>query len=108
MKYSIEDFEEKWIAGMKKWVESGTIQNWFGSMFDVLDIDEDGFISFVEWTVHYRTLGIDTAHARASFDAIDTDHDQKINRDEFVKYRIEYFLSVDNKLNSAILFGPLE
>ena len=37
VRFSIEDFQEKWIVGMKKWVESGTIQNWFGSMFDVLD-----------------------------------------------------------------------
>ena len=108
VKFTIEDFQEKWIAGMKKWVESGTIQDWFGSMFDVLDIDEDGFISFEEWTAHYHALSIDTAHARASFDALDVNHDQKIAKDEFVKYHIEYFLSVDNKMNSAILFGPLE
>lgn len=80
VKYSIEDFEEKQISGMKKWVESGTTQNLFGSMFDNLDIDKDGFISFVEeWTVHYQTLGIDTAHARSSFDAIDANHMQSKN-----------------------------
>ena len=39
--------------------------------------------------MHYRVLGVDTAHARASFDVIDKNHNQKIEKVEFVKYHIE-------------------
>ena len=108
VKLSYNEFEDKWISAMKEWVKKGTIEKLFGSMFHLLDIDENGSISFEEWTAHYHTFGIDAAHARASFDAIDINHDQNISEDEFVKYHMEYFLSTENKLNSAILYGPLE
>ena len=106
VKLSYDEFEDKWIAAYMK--ESDTGKKLFGAMFRVLDIDEDGFISLEEWTAHNKVMGIDAAHARASFDAIDTNHDQKISEDEFVKYHLEYFLSTENKLNSAILYGPLQ
>ena len=108
VRYSYDDFQDKWIGGMREWVQSGKIQKLFESLFDVLDVDEDGIISFQEWTAHYQIIGIITAHARASFNAIDTNHDQKISKDEFVNYHMEFYLSVENKLNSAILFGPLK
>ena len=108
VKLSYNEFEEKWMGFIKEWVEKGTIDNFFESMFHMQDINEDGFISFEEWTAHYQISGIDTAHARASFDAMDTNHDGKISEDEFVKYHMEYFFSTENKLNSAILCGPLE
>ena len=73
----------------------------------VSDMNEDGFISLEECTAHYQIAGLDTAHARASFDAMDTNHDGKIYEDEFVKYHMEYLFSTENKLNSAILYGPL-
>ena len=66
-----------------------THKGFLAAEFHVLDINEDGFIDFEEWTAHYQIGGIDTAHARASFDAIDTNHDQKISEEEFVKYHME-------------------
>ena len=108
VKFTYSEFENKWCVGAKKLVEQGTATNMLVSMFHILDTDEDGFISFEERTAHHQVVGIDTAHARASFDAIDSNHDQKISEDEFVKYHMEFFLSTENKLKSAILFGPLE
>ena len=46
VRYSYGDFQDKWIGSMKEWVQSSKIQKLFGSLFDVLDFDEDGFISF--------------------------------------------------------------
>ena len=60
-----------------------------------------------EWKVHISALGIAAEHAKKSFHAIDTDNDGKITMAEFVNYHIEYFQSSENKLNSAILYGPL-
>ena len=88
--------------------ENGTNERVLAALFHVLDINEDGFIDFEEWTAHYQIMGIDTAHARASFDAIDANHDQKISEEEFMKYQMEYLFSTENKLNSAILCGPLD
>ena len=76
-------------------------------MFENLDINKDGVISFQEWCAHYKGIGVDVAHARASFDAMDTNKDGKISKDEFVAYHKEFYLTAEDKLHSSILFGPL-
>lgn len=68
-------------------------------MFNNLDLNEDGVISFTEWTAHYQSLGIDTANARASFDAMDKNGDGKISKEEFVNYHYEFFFTTENNLS---------
>ena len=108
VKYTYSEFEDKWFDIIKEWFAKGTTARLTASLFQIVDINEDGFISFEEWVAYHQIVGMDTAHARASFDAIDTNHDGKISEDEFVKSHVEFFCSSENKLNSAILFGPLE
>ena len=55
-----------------------------------------------------KCLGIDPAHARASFDALDTNNDGVISEEEFRAYHWEFFCTTENKLNSEIMYGPLE
>jgi len=76
-------------------------------MFENLDVNKDGVISFEEWCAHYQGIGVNVAHARASFDAMDTNKDEKISKDEFVAYNREFYLTAEDKLHSSILFGPL-
>ena len=107
VKLSYAEFEEKWSSAILKKAEKGEYVQFFSSMFNNLDLNEDGVISLTEWTAHYQSLGIDTTYARASFDAMDTNGDGKISKEEFVNYHYEFFFTTENKLNSAILYGPI-
>ena len=55
-----------------------------------------------------KALNIDKAHARASFDAMDTNGDGKISKEEFVAYHVEFYYTAEDKLKSSILYGPLK
>lgn len=80
----------------------------FTDLFNLLDTNQDGDISFTEWQTFYRCMGVDLAYAKASFDAVDRNGDGGISRDEFLDYHCEFLFSTENNLNSAILYGPLD
>ena len=80
----------------------------FGEMFDNVDMDGNGVISYDEWVTHYKAMGIDTKYARASFDAMDENGDGQVVRGEFVNYHKEFFFTAEDKLKSSILYGPLD
>ena len=63
--------------------------------FNNLDMNGDDVITLNEWSAHYHCMGIDTAHARASFDAMDANSDGKISKEEFVNYHYEYCMVHD-------------
>ena len=78
------------------------------TMFDIIDSDGNGTISFKEWVDFYTVFRIDTKYARASFDAMDTDGDGVISREEFLAYNKEYYHTTEDKLHSSIMYGPLD
>jgi len=80
----------------------------FQAMFNGLDINGDGVLSIKEWELHYKCMGIDPKYAKASFEAMDTNGDGVVSLEEFTAYHVEYFCTTENKLNSAILHGPLD
>ena len=100
---SYDEFEGRWKTLMAR--DNYVIV--FQHMFTCLDADGDSFITFNEWNVHNAALGISPESAKESFNSMDRDEDGKITMNEFVEYHCEYFFSTENKLNSAILFGPL-
>ena len=105
VKLSYDEFKEKLAQDL---TNSKKYERLLEAMFNNLDLNEDGVISFEEWSAYYHCMGIDQAHARASFDAMDLNNDGKISKDEFVKFLYEYYFTAENKLGSAILYGPLE
>ena len=105
VRMSYDEFKEKLIEDLTK---CGRYEPVYEALFHNLDMNGDGVISFEEWTAHYSCVGIDPAHARASFDAMDQNSDGKISMEEFVNFHYEYYFTAENKLGSAILYGPLE
>ena len=105
VRLSYDEFKEKLIEDLAK---CGKYEPVYEALFHNLDMNGDGVISFEEWTAHYSCVGIDPAHARASFDAMDQNSDGKISMEEFVNFHYEYYFTAENKLGSAILYGPLE
>ena len=45
---------------------------------------------------------------KALFEATDTNGDGVVPLEEFTAYHVEFFSTTENKLNSAILYGPLD
>ena len=79
----------------------------FKPMFECLDVNDDGYITLNEWQFHNSALGISQEQSKISFDAMDRDGDGRVTAEEFVDYRDEYYHTAENKLNSAVLYGPL-
>ena len=100
---SIEEFKQRWFDSARE----STFTGRFTAMFKCVDANDDKIIDLAEWKFHNAALRISPEHAQDSFNAIDRDGDGKITEDEFVNYHFEYFYSTENKLKSAILFGPL-
>ena len=99
---------EVFCSIVKNWAEKGLAEQSGIAMFNSLDADGDGYISLEEWKNHYEAFGIDPVHAPASFNAIDTSGNGKISREEFVAYHMEFYFTDQNKLQSSILYGPME
>ena len=108
-KLSYAEFEKKFVNVVGKQMLAGKLDDpFFGSMFDTLDANGDGFINAAEWRAHYDCHGLPVKYAKASFDALDTNHDGLLSRKEFLDYHFEYLFSSEDKLGSSILFGPLD
>lgn len=102
------DFREKWLEMLMRDVREGKLEALHKSMFDALDAKSDDRIDMDEWRMYYKIVGIPVEHASASFEAMDTNRDGFVSRDEFSAYHDEFFFSTEDKLNSSILFGPLD
>ena len=80
----------------------------FRTIFNGLDINGNGVVSMKEWELHYKCMGLDPKYAKASFEAMDTNGNGVVSLEEFTAYHVEFFSTTENKLNSAILYGPLD
>ena len=101
-----DEFEEKYLKNLEKM--RGHTKELFSGAFSMIDTNENGVISLKEWQDYYQAAGIDIKYAEDSFRAMDTNGNGVISKEEFVAFNDEYFYTSENKLNSAILYGPLQ
>ena len=76
-------------------------------MFDIIDSNNDGVISVHEYTVFFQIYNIDPKYVAEAFQAIDTDKNGVISRDEFVAAYQECASGTDESHPSQHMFGPL-
>ena len=108
VRITYSECKERWSEFLFQFMKDGRWEMLCNSMFDNLDANGDDKIDIGEWRLNYYSLGIPEEHAQASFDAMDANGDGLISREEFAAYYTEFFTSTENKLNSAIFYGPLD
>jgi len=75
--------------------------------FDVMDLNDDGFISIDEFILSRKILGIDEKMAMDMFKAIDADNDGKLSREEYM-VADELFRTSENECCAhQLMWGPL-
>lgn len=102
-----QTYEENDNCWRKQAEEMGITTMQFEILFDAVDLNNDGEVSFEEWIIHNKALGINSIHARASFDAM-SKGDEKVSKEQFVDYHMEFYYTGEDNLKSSILYGPLD
>ena len=101
-----EEFKQIYMKNLESMREN--TQALFTGAFKMIDTSGIGVISLKEWRDYYKAAGIDPQYAEKSFNAMNTRKDGKVTIEEFVAFNDEYFYTIDDKLNSSCLYGPLD
>jgi Ca2+-binding EF-hand superfamily protein len=75
--------------------------------FEAIDANHDNYISKPEYARFYKILGISGNAADLSFDAIDTDKDGRLSKEEFVNAGLQFFYNEDQTAATKNFWGPL-
>ena len=74
------------------------------SFIGPMDVNHDGYLDADEYSRPFENAGLVASDfTKAGFDAIDTDHDEKLSFEEFNKALIGYMCSDDD--SSTAVFG---
>ena len=104
----LKEATENWIKYLETTnLDTNLEKTRFRVMFNNVDTNRDGEITFDEWENHCFAYNV-KPFARTSFDAMDIDKDGKISYEEFSAFLYEFFYSADNDLCSGILYGPID
>ena len=104
----LEEATENWMKKLETTnLDPSLEKTRFRIMFNNVDIDRNGVISYDEWVNHCKAYGVKD-HAETSFKAMDTNGDGTVSQEEFSAFIYEFFYTTDNDLHSSILYGPLK
>ena len=75
------------------------------ALFDLLDTDGNNFLDLNEYEKMMKACNFDVATAKVQFDIIDTNHDEKLSREELREYNFKFWYIPDDT-KAAGLYGP--
>jgi Ca2+-binding EF-hand superfamily protein len=100
--------KEEWNAAMEKPDFVDRVALPFAlAVFDVADTDNSGRLSVNEMIAAQTRAGITEEETRRMFDALDSDHDGEVTRDEYAKAIREFYLSEDPNAVGNLMVGNL-
>jgi len=79
-------------------------------LFDIMDVNNDGFISPAEFEFWFKVVAPVEHYeemAKETFRAIDINHDNKLSREEYMAAVAEFFTGEDEQSPFRFLWGPL-
>jgi len=76
-------------------------------LFDIMDVNNEGFIRPAEFEFWFKVVGLDAELAKETFRAIDINHDNKLSREEYMAAVEEFFIGEDEQSPFRFLWGPL-
>lgn len=109
--YAIEDLVKSsslTLLSLSEKEARSITDNVHNAIFDVIDANEDGFVSLQEYKVYYYVLGHDISDDEITdfFDVIDSNKDKRISREEFLNAAYDFFFNVDeSEVANAFLGG---
>ena len=111
--YAIEDVAKSssdTLLSMDRKEAKIITDNVHNAIFDVADANQDGSISLQEYKVYFYILGHDISDEEItrSFNAIDSNSDERISREEFLEAAYDFFLGVNQSEIANVFLGHLE
>ena len=79
----------------------------FNKLFDIVDTNHSGVISFHQFAVYFKFMGIDESAAEISFGALDANKDGEISREEFSTAANDFTFGLDESSKGTHFYGPL-
>jgi len=79
-------------------------------LFDIMDVNNDGFISPEEFKFWFKVVAPVERYeelTKETFRAIDVNHDNKLSREEYMAAHREFFTGEDDHSPFKFLWGPL-
>jgi len=76
-------------------------------LFDLMDVDDSGFISPAEFEFWFKAVGVDPTLAADTLKAIDINDDNKLSREEYLAAVEEFFIGEDEQSPFRFFWGPL-
>ncbi|MFD3682030.1 EF-hand domain-containing protein [Streptomyces sp. NPDC058613] len=101
-----EDFVATWHAVQQRYGFTTSIQPIVDTVITSMDRDGNGAVDVGEFTRWIGAYGVDPASARAAFDRLDRNGDERIGRAELTRAFKEYFLGTDENAPGNWIYGP--